>query len=138
MTYAICVKDDYVGIMGRHVTEGQAVVPGLPLIDIMKPDGLVETIVSEGWGIVAHIEGGRVFQTANSNDRAEDDDEDDDDSGESGQARGSSGGMGTVFSRGDLICHIVSRLQDGGRKSGLHPRNGASVCFRREMGLAPR
>ena len=136
MTYAIRVTEDYVGLMGRHVAEGQAIVPGAPLVDVMTPEGVVVTIVSEGWGIVAHVEGGRIFPRALADeDRAEGDDEDDDDEGESGSARGSSGGKGIVFSKGDVICHIVAREQHGTRKTGLHPRPAPSVRYRRMMGI---
>jgi hypothetical protein len=139
MSYAVRVTADYVGLMGRYVTEGQTIVPGAPLFDIMTPEGVVETIVAESWGIVGHIEGGRLFAKANSNDeRAEDDKEDDDDEGESGSSRGSSGGMGVVFSKGDVICHIVAREQHGTRKSGLHPRPAPALAWRRAMGMAAK
>ena len=124
MTYAIRVEDEYVGLMGRYVAEGQSIVPGAPLLDIMTPEGVVETILSEGWGVVAHVEGGRIFSKTNGEEeRAEDDDEDDGDEGESGQGRSSSGGMGAVFGKGDVICHIVGRdNRAAGKKAGLHPR----------------
>lgn len=139
MTYAVRVKDDYVGLMGRHVVEGQAIIPGIPLLDVMTPEGIVETIFSEGWGIVAHVEGGRIFPSANSNEeRAEDDDEDEDTDGEGGQKRAGSGGRGAVFPKGSVICHIVAREQHGTRKSGLHPRpGGQSLLMRRTMGTGP-
>ena len=137
--YAVRVTEDYVGLMGRYVAEGQAIVPGIPLVDIMTPEGVVETIISEGWGVVAHVEGGRIFPSANNNgDRAEDDDEDDSDEGESGSSRSSSGGKSIVFSKGDVICHIVAREQHGTRKSGLHPRpGGQSLRMRHAMGTGP-
>ena len=139
MTYAVRVKDEYVGLMGRHVVEGQAIIPGIPLMDVMTPEGIVETIFSEGWGIVAHVEGGRIFPKATNNneDRAEDDDEDDSEDGESGSRRSSSGGSDAVFPKGSVICHIVAREQHGTRKSGLHPRPAPSVKLRRIMGVSP-
>jgi hypothetical protein len=99
-------------------------MPGAPLIDIMTPEGVVETILSEGWGIVAHVEGGRIFSSNKDDEfRAQDDDEDDSDEGESGQGRSSSGGIAAVFGKGDVICHIVGRdNRSAGKKAGLHPR----------------
>ncbi|MGB9151501.1 MAG: hypothetical protein WCD70_00245 [Alphaproteobacteria bacterium] len=119
--FSVCVENEYVGLMGRHVTEGQMVTPGAPLIDVMTPDGIVETIFSQGWGVVAHIEGGRIFSAANSDERPEDDEEDDSEDGESGSARGS--GSGTVFPKGSMICHIVARDgKEAGTIKGLTPR----------------
>ncbi|MDR3448995.1 MAG: hypothetical protein P4M15_04480 [Alphaproteobacteria bacterium] len=134
--YAVCVEEPYVGLMGRHVVEGQGVAPGAPLLDIMTPDGVVRTITSQGWGVVAHVEGGRVFP-ANNDERDPEDDEDDDDEGESGAARGGSGGgMGVVFSKGDVICHIVARIDSGSaRKAGLHPRPAPSVRLRQMLNI---
>jgi hypothetical protein len=129
--YAVLVENDYIGLMGRHVFEGQLVTPGLPLIDIMTPEGMVETIFSQGWGVVAHIEGGRIFPSSNDN-REEDDEEDDQDDGESGSARGGSGGSSSVFPRGSLICHIVG--PDGwqaGTIRGLTPRPTTVIAKRR-------
>ena len=135
--FAVHVENEYIGLMGRHVVEGQMVTPGAPLMDIMTPEGVVETITSQSWGIVAHIEGGRIFSSANSNDeRAEDDDEDEDEDGESGSARGGSGGSGAVFPKGSLICHIVGR--DGwetGTIKGLTPRPTTVIAKRRARGL---
>jgi len=94
-------------------------------MDVMTPEGVVETILAECWGVVAHVEGGRVFfNSDNENyERAEDDDEDDDDQGESGAARSGSGGKGAVYAKGDVICHIVERQFKGGSRDGrLHPR----------------
>jgi hypothetical protein len=137
MHYAVRVTDDYVGLMGRYVAEGQTIVPGAPLLDVMTPEGIVRTIMSEGWGIVAHIEGGRIFPNANSNEeRAEDDDEDDDDTGESGSARSSSGGSGSVFPKGSVICHIVGRDgREAGTVKGLTPRPTTVIARRIARGL---
>ena len=139
MIYAVRVTEDYIGIMGRHVAEGQRVTPGAPLIDIMTPEGIVETIFSKEWGTIAHIEGGRIFFGANSNEREEDDDEDDEEDGESGSARSSSGGMGMVFSKGDLICQIAPPKDghDAGTIRGLTPRptNVMARRYARSMGL---
>jgi hypothetical protein len=128
MTYAIRVKDDYVGLMGRYVAEGQAIMPGAPLVDIMTPEGVVETILSEAWGVVAHIEGSRIFSDSHRlEDHGDEDEENDgDEDGEnrdSGQGRSSGGGAGMVFSKGDVLCHIVARNnRAAGKKTGLHPR----------------
>jgi hypothetical protein len=124
MTYAIRVKEDYIGLMGRYVAEGQAIMPGAPLIDIMTPEGVVETILSEAWGIVAHVEGGRIFSdTKNQQDESDDRENDDTEDGESDQGRTSGGSDMMVFSKGDVLCHIVARSnRSTGKKAGLHPR----------------
>jgi len=141
MTYAVRVEEDYVGLMGRYVAEGQSIVPGARLLDIMTPEGVVETIVSEGWGIVAHVEGARIFSKSDSNDNNAVDEEeegDDGDDGESGQARGSSGGMGAVFSKGDVVCHIVARSDRAQAGKGLKPCPSESLRLRRTGAMAPR
>lgn len=140
MTYAVRVPEDYVWLMGRFVAEGQAIVPGVPLMDIMTPEGIVETIRSDCWGIVAHVEGHRIFHAQNSNlpeDYEENDDEDDQEDGEGAQGRSSSGGMGVVFSKGDVICHIVARNDRSQAGAGLRPRYSESLRLRREN-AAPR
>jgi len=137
MTYAVRVPDNYVWLMGRFVVEGQTIVPGLPLMDIMTPEGVVQTIRSECWGIVAHVEGQRVFAPVNDSELVEEDydpsdngdDEDESDDGESGQARSSGGGMGVVFSKGDVICHIMTRSDRNSIKGGKpHPSTSRSVA----------
>ena len=141
--FAVRVDEEYVGLMGRHVAEGQSIMPGAPLVDIMTPDGIVQTIFSQGWGVVGHVEGGRIFSGAN--DLLADDEEydncaieEDEDDGEGGSAQGGSG-TSSVFPRGSVICHIVARSQGGNtRKTGLHPRNATGPMMRRLMGLAPR
>ncbi|MDR3423991.1 MAG: hypothetical protein P4M13_02785 [Alphaproteobacteria bacterium] len=144
MAFAIRVTDEYVGLMGRHVAEGQSIVPGAPLLDVMTPDGIVKTILSEGWGVVAHIEGGRIFSNVSGDDAFADDDEytgeenEGDEDGESGSAQKSGGGRSCVFPRGSVICHVVACSQEGStRKTGLHPRNATGPRYRREMGIAP-
>ncbi|MGA3190800.1 MAG: ATP-binding cassette domain-containing protein, partial [Bryobacteraceae bacterium] len=59
-------------MVGRDLeaTSRSESAPGAPLVDIMTPEGVVETIISEGWGIVAHVEGARVFPAANNDERA--------------------------------------------------------------------
>jgi len=139
MTYAVRVPDEYVWLMGRFVSEGQSIVPGVPLMDVMTPEGVVETIISECWGIVAHVEGHRVFRNEDidlEDEEDKGDDEDESDDGENAQRRSSSGGMSAVFSKGDVICHIVAREQHGTRKSGLYPRPAPSVRYRRLMGIS--
>jgi hypothetical protein len=110
--FAVRVPEDYVWVVGRHVDEGQSVVPGAALMDVMTPEGVVETIFSKGWGIVAHVEGNRTF-------RGEDMDfglQPDNDAlcadGDSEMVR-FSGGMGAVYARDSVICHIVARSQEG-------------------------
>jgi hypothetical protein len=136
MSHAVRVTDDYVGLMGRFVVEGQAIVPGLPLMDIMTPEGIVQTIRSECWGIIAHIEGHRVFSNNNDAELVDEDydphengdDEDEDEDGEAGSGRSSSGGASVVFAKGDLICHIISRGDQGSIRGGRpHPSTSRSI-----------
>jgi len=136
MSYAVRVPENYVWLMSRFVVEGQTIVPGLPLMDIMTPEGIVQTIRSECWGVIAHVEGQRVFSPVSESElvdenydpREHGDDEDEEDDGEGGQARGSSGGMGVVFSKGDVICHIMSRGDNNSIKGGRpHPSTSRSV-----------
>lgn len=134
--YSVRVEDEYVGLMGRYVVEGQAIVPGAPLLDIMTPDGVVETITSEGWGVVAHIEGHRVFIKDDEDRSQEGDDEDDSEDGETAQGRSSSGGMSIIFSKGEIICHIVARQDRVVRGKGLIPRASPALRLRRTLGLA--
>jgi hypothetical protein len=139
MAFAIRVDEDYIGLMGRYVAEGQSIVPGAPLVDVMTPDGVVQTIFSQGWGVVGHVEGSRIF-SSHANDLLGDDEtyDDDEEEDEEGGAVGSGGGS-SVFPRGSVICHIVARSQGGNtRKTGLHPRNATGPMMRRLMGLAPR
>ena len=107
--FSVRIDQPYAALVVCHVSEGQSIMPGAPLLDLMMPDGLVETVLSEGWGIVGHIEGAEDGENA------------------------------TVYQHGSVICHIVPRSNGGNtRKTGLHPRNATGPMMRRLMGLAPR
>ncbi len=143
MTYAVRVTDDYVGLMGRYVVEGQMIVPGLPLLDIMTPEGVVETIHSEGWGIVAHVEGHRVFRAIDDTELVDEDydaqengdDEDEDEDGEGGETRSSGGGSSAVYAKGDLICQIIPRGDFNSIKGGRpHPSTSRSISNAKAAG----
>lgn len=56
MGYAVRVSENYAWIVNCYVEEGQAIVPGAPIFELMGPEGVVETVTSDCWGIVAHVE----------------------------------------------------------------------------------
>jgi hypothetical protein len=136
MTYAIRVVDSYAWIVGRHVDEGQSVMPGAPIMDIMTPDGVVETIISEGWGIVAHIEGKKILHV---NTNVCEDEKGDHLCGDGGSEMiHFNRDMSSVYGRDSVVCHIVARSDRSQVGAGLRPRPSQSLRMRRMGALAPR
>ncbi len=137
MTYAVCVSEEYVWVVRRYVDEGQSVAPGAPLVDVMTPEGVVQTLRSEGWGVVSHIEGKRFSSSSHKHETGCDGDEYlcADDGSDFIRLNPA---MAAVFVLNAILCHIVARPQDGVRKQGFHPRNAASVIYRKTLGLAGR
>ena len=109
MAYAVRLDEEYASVIGRHVDEGEAISPGMPLVDIMTPEGLVMTLVSEGWGIVAHVEGQRILGEDTGNTPA-------------------GSGDTTLFPQHSVLCHIVARSDHNSIKGGKpHPSTSRSV-----------
>jgi hypothetical protein len=89
-----------------YVEEGQAVVPGTDIVDIVLPGGIVETLVCQNFGVIAHIETGGTLPHDS---RAK------------------------AFQAGDMVCHIVDSSNDSSirKGKGLHPTRSTKMRLKR-------
>jgi len=148
MGFAVRVEDDYVWLVCRYVSEGDPVVPGMPLLAVVRPSGIQETICSEGWGVVGHVEGKLPLGSA-ANDRSFNSDVAANDSSFDSHAQEYpcaddasdllcfNKGLGSVFKKNDGLCYILKRYDRGTKTADLRPRPGPSVRLRRELGTGP-
>lgn len=136
MGYAVRLDSEYAWVVDCHIREGESIKPGAPLVDVMLPSGVVETLTSDCWGIVAHIEGNAAAWFDS------DDDVDEDSlTGKKKKKRGEEGKGGwsslCVYYEGDVLCHIAKRADRNNRDGKLHPRPAVWIRLAREAGLRP-
>jgi hypothetical protein len=123
---AIRVTDNHLWVVERFFDEGDAVWPGVKLMDVMGDDGVLREIISDTWGRVVQIAGkklrARTFEdVANATVNLWPDDDGSD-------LIRLGGGLGSVYPKDALICQTEPHRDPNTIKGGKpHPSTSRSI-----------